>query len=1150
MASPITPQVYGPDGVLRDSLLFTTTITSQFFSGTIDASTVDMEVSIRGGAFAPDPDLITFDGTTWVLPNPEAYPDGLELEAGVNEIRVRAITTSGTVSSAALISVRLIQMGDLGTVAVAPTNVTLEQLDGRVKITVDAPLDTTNFRGMNYYASLYEGGGVTGYTRLNIRTVDDSTTVEETEAVGSIEVESDVATNLDGSHAADPLYFRYTGSQVDSNGTVLQSDFTEQLEVPETTTRLRSTLTLQSVRVVDRYSFSHSRTATATSATPTVYVGAFAAAPVSDPLFYVVTAVYYDPNTMLETESAVSIEVVGHPLTVSTTVGTFPVVTRQQIVRNTVEAILRSNPQLKVEPGAVLRDTFIDPFSSEAERLRFIVDFLHRAQSFAGLLAVDDPQSTGVSAPVGTTPYKIAIKKAFGLTSDVDTQAVIDRAFESLAGNYGVFRRPGQFARGEVTFFTSKRPARTIPIPLGTTVSGGSVVFRTTETSSIPFENLASFYDPTTGRYRVTVSVQATSVGSAGNVATGQVRAVVSGVTGLSVINSGSMFGGAEQETNLQLSERALNALASVDSGTARGYLQTAADVPGVLRADVVSAGALLMMRDLDSTGVHRGGKVDIWVQGENLATVTDTFSFALSEAKDIHFVVVGDPADLIFRAIDSSLAPGLPIVEMLDAPSQGLGLRNATTGLYFDLTNVQITNYDTIQLDTSLPQPPVTLSDVVLGDYRRRTGNTFVMFRQPVREITKVVGTVSGTLPANAYVTYFPKDPLEEGRSNLAGDYLEITPVPDGNGGLIPSGGSIFITAESHVLVGEYPEYLNNLGADPLTVVVTNLDGTVTYKGPDDPSGLSDYIFIYGDETSALAIQRIPTGDIVSGDTVLIDYEYGENFTVTYTTNVIVDVVQDAVNAKRHVTADVLVKEAVEVPVDISAIVLLVRGAEQSTVDSAVRTNLANLFGNLRLGDPIRQSDVVAVIEGTTGVSYIEVPLTTMVRGAGSTVVREEVASDSAYISGWSSATISVWLLSDALAAATTNGGGPTNQFRGVFQDDIQMTLLLTSPSSALKTAKGQAFIIGSGGYVIPGISDDATLIADGFTQTEIETRRVALTANRILVSTSVDDAPVNHNYAATYIVGSDSGAKNISTSAAEYLVVGNVEFTYDEDR
>lgn len=1152
MSNSLTPQVYGPDGVLRTSLVFSTTMPNRFFTGIVSSNVVDMEVSIQGDAFAADPDLIAFDGVNWTLPNPSAYPDGLDLDAGVNSIRVRAISSAGSVSSAAVISVRLVQDADLGTLTQSPTNVTVEQQDGQVTVTVDAPSSTLNFRGMNFYASQYEGGGVTGYVRLNPEPVGDSVATEETSDIGTIENESDVATLLDGSPAADPLFAAYVGTQSNQNGVVLQEDFSERLEIPENASRIRALISLQSVRVVNRYHFTHARTATLTSSTPTVYVGAFAALPDTDPLYYVVTAVFYDPQTQTESESAFSPEVVGRPLVVSTTLGTFPVVTRQQIVRNTIEAIQRSNPQVKVEPGAVLRDTFIDPFSSEAERLRFIVDFMHRAQSFAGLLAVDDPLQTGTSTEVATNTYKVALKSAFGLVKNSDVQAVIDRAFESLASNYGVARRAGRNARGEVTFYTTRRPTRTIQIPLGTVVSGGSISFRTTESAAIAFESLASFFDPITNRYRVTVSVQATTPGATGNVAAGQIRVVVSGVTGLSVINAGSMFGGADEETNQQLATRAQNALASVDSGTARGYLQTAADVPGVQQANVVSAGDTLMMRDMDTNGVHRGGKVDIWIQGSNLATVTDTFAFARSIARDVHFVLLGDPANLIFQAMDNSLSASQPIVEMLDNVALGFSFRNATTGLDFDLTGVQIISHDTIQLDTSIPQPAITLSDVVLGDYRRLTGNTFTLLRQPVRAVTSVVGTNSGTLPSSAYRLVYPKAPLGQGRSALAGDYIEITPISDGNGGLTPTGSSITVVGEPHVMIGEYPEYLDALGADPLSVEVTSVDGSITYRGPNDPSGDSDYLLEMGDETTALAIVRVPTGDIASGTSVLVNYVHDENFTITYTSNVIVDVVQDAVNAKRHVTADVLVKEAVPVPVDIAATILLVRGASQSTVDTAVRTNLTNLFAQLRLGDPIRQSDIVAVIERTTGVSYVEVPLTTMTRGTGSTVIREIVGSDSVYLSAWSSPNVSVWLLQDSLSAATTNGGGPDDgQFRGVFQDDLQITLVTTSPSTTLKFQVGQVFIIGNEGYVIAGYSDDATLIAAGYTtNAEIEAQRRALTANRLVVSTSVDDSPTQHVYATTYIVGQDSGVKNMEVNAAEYLVLGSVDFTYDEDR
>ncbi|MEK7712154.1 MAG: hypothetical protein AAB312_03755, partial [Pseudomonadota bacterium] len=84
----------------------------------------------------------------------------------------------------------------------------MDQIDGSVKITVDEPTDTTDFRGVNVYASLYEGGGSTGYTRVNIDIVDSGTTVEEESEVGSVEVDATVATISEGDPAADPLYVR------------------------------------------------------------------------------------------------------------------------------------------------------------------------------------------------------------------------------------------------------------------------------------------------------------------------------------------------------------------------------------------------------------------------------------------------------------------------------------------------------------------------------------------------------------------------------------------------------------------------------------------------------------------------------------------------------------------------------------------------------------------------------------------------------------------------------------------------------------------------------------------------------------------------------------------------------------------------------
>jgi hypothetical protein len=742
------------------------------------------------------------------------------------------------------------------------------------------------------------------------------------------------------------------------------------------------------------------------------------------------------------------------------------------------------------------------------------------------------------------------------LSSVTEVQNIIDAAFEAYASNFGLQRRSGVASQTEVVFFTTRRPNQTLLVPLGTLVSGGGTQFATTRAVSIPFDKLASYYNPVSGRYQVTAPVRAQAVGSAGNVGVGQISTVVSTLPGsLSGVNAAAATGGKDQESNLDLTVRVQNRLASVDSGTARGYLQTAADVPGVVKANVVAAGDELMQRDLYE-GQHRGGKVDVWVQGNNLATVTDTFAFAFTIAQDIQFEIVGDPSDYLFRALDSSLDEDNPIVEVLDDPTVGYVFRNATTGEDFDLTGVTIPSFNTVQLDTSIPQPAVDLSDVVLGSYRRRSGNDFVLPRQPVQEITSVVGTVSGELPASAIQLVHPDAPLENGLSELAEDYLEITAYTDDNGDPVPSGERIAVTGESHVLIGQNPEFLDNLGANFLTLVVTDETGTITYKGPNDPSGDPDYTIDLGSPTVPLSLTRVETGAIPSGATVLCSYEHDENFTVTYTTNLIVSQTQDAIDENKHATADVLVKEAVPIPLDVRATVILVRGRERAVVDSTLRTNMANFFNNLRLGDAVRQSDVIDVIEQTEGVSYVVVPLSLMVPQELSTIVRENVSTDSAsesvFLTSLSTSSASVYILTNALLYATTDGGGPQGFFKAVFQDDVALDLLApVRPLASLGLDPGLSYVLGNDGRAIEGYSDDATLISQGFvTSDSIEARRKELTANRILVSVPVGEAPTAYAYSATYVVGEDSGSKNVEPGAAQYITAGTLLFTYDEDR
>lgn len=1150
-----SPKILSPDGEYRTQVVFTTSMERRVFTGTVGMNAVEMQVSVNGSGFTSDPSMVTFDSGTWVVPNPSYEPDGLYLLSGENTFVIRAVLASGSTTPEATATLRLISTADIGVVASPPTNLSVVQADHSVVIQSE-PSVVTGFQGLNFYASQFAGGGATGYRRVNVELVSTGTKTEELSTFGTQELNADVAVDDNGVPLADPMYFRVRTDQEDEEEVVLQTDLSVRFEIPETARKLRFTSSVASVRDTTLYSFSHNRSNTTTSTPSTVFIGEFASLPTERDLYYVVTAVYYDADKNLEFESSFSDELAGKPLRVTGVMGAFPSTKRSEIVTQFIGAIFKSNPQINVVAGSVLRDTVIDPFSSESERIRFILDFFHRARTPLLLLQVDDPTSNGTSIPVNQSAYKLALKAAMYLGSNNDVQGVIDSAFEAYSSNFGVSRRAGVAAQGEVTLYTTTRPTNSIVVLIGTTVSSGAGQFTTTREAVINVNQLATYYNPVSGRYSVTVPIRAATAGSTGNVGVGQITSVEGSATGLTAYNSGATFGGTDSESNLDLTTRVMNALASVDSGTARGYLQTAADTPGIVKANVVAAGDPMMQRDIDSAGVHRGGKVDVWVQGSNEATVTDPFSFAFDIAQDVQFELQGDPEDLTFVAVDTSLSSESPIVELLDFPDAGYEFRNASTGEVFNLTDYTITHYNTVKLSTDVVQPSVTYANVVLGSYRRRSGNKFVFPRQPVDGVTSVVGAVSGALPVTAWDVVYPDAPLDLGRSSLANTYIDITGYVDEEGAIVPSGDLIQITNESHVLVGLYPEYLDSLGANFLTVNVYNEDRTIEYKGPDDPSGTPDYTINLGTETVAISITRVESGDIPSGATVSVDYAHDENFVVTYTTNLLVSTTQENIDEHKHATADVVVKEGIAVPLDISATIVLAKGADRSTVDSDLRTNSTNFFSNLRLGDPVRQSDVIRVMENTEGISYVVVPLNKLVRQELATVVRESISTDTAaestLITSLTSASAAVYLLNNPLSAATVDGGGPIGTYKGVFQDDEALLLLnATAVFEILGFASGSAYIIGGAGAVIQGLTDDATLISKGYVQEEARVeRRVALTANRVLVSIPIGDSPTAHTYACTYIVGEDSGAKDIDPNSVEYLVEGAFVFTYDQDQ
>ena len=1154
-----TPQFTSRDGLTSTTdLVFTTNRENVTLSGTVDLNTVDVQVSLNGSAFVSDPTLVLLDGLAFTVPNPNSFPDGLTLQQGNNTIAVRAIDIVGSVSPPATASITRTLGFDTLTEDLIPSGIRLRRRRDVIDLLAAQPPDGGEdffqFRGFNYFAST-SPAGTTGYFKVNDKLVTSiSATVidENTTSLQEAQVEFLLE---DFGDEADRVRVRVSVEDTFGNELGLVQDNT--LDVfPETGTgRFFPGITALPLRVahtvveVDRTSFvafRHDRTAGVEA--NTLNSDQWADVDDTEPLFYVVQGVFYNVTTQTELETPFSQEVLGAPLVIDTRILDLPGRTQLQVVLDYVVAVQRVNEEITLIPGSTTRDVSIDPFSSEAERLWFMVDFVHRSQSFLTLIQVDDANSDGISDPVISSAYKQALKAALGLTSDSSVQSLIDTQFDKLAGNFTVNRLPGRASVGQVVFHTTTRPAQDITIASGTVVStpvdeetGVSSSYTVGGTFVLSAVNADAFFNFDTQRYEVIADVVSAVPGSDANQSAEKITIVSGDAGGLSVTNTEATVFGTNRESNAQLAERAQLAFVSVDTGTEGGYARTAAGQVGIIKTKIVKSGDPLMMRDYDEVrSKHIGGKVDIWVQGLQERTVSETFAFSFETARDIRCQII-DVATLTFRVLDDRVTVDTPLVEILDNPAQGLGVRNVTLGQDYDLTGVTIVDFETFQIDAGIQTFTTNIDDIVTSDYRFQSINQFQFSFQPVRRLISVVGEVAGALDIDLGFQLFKTgDPLLEGESTVAKDFLLVNQV---NG--VPSGATITVNDENHVMIGFFEARLQSIGINTATLRVFSEDRTTEYDGPGSAS--PDYEVIPGTATSPVSVARSTTSAIVSGQSISVDYDHDENFTVIYVINDLLQQLQKTVNTQRHVTADVLVKQSINNEIDIETTIQLDQGATKDTTDPDVRTNVSTELNTKLVGQGTAQSDMINAIDSTDGVDFQVLPLARMGYADGSRKLRESVLSANVRLGTLDIGGNLVYILTNALNSPTIDGGGLETEHKGVFQDDLAM--VLSSSLTNVGVNANQAYIIGAGGAVINGFSDDATLIADGFIN-DIVAERLARTANHAVVSLlgagTPPDAPDTHLYAVSYVVSGDIGPHDIQASDVEFLGLGDLTLTF----
>jgi uncharacterized phage protein gp47/JayE len=288
------------------------------------------------------------------------------------------------------------------------------------------------------------------------------------------------------------------------------------------------------------------------------------------------------------------------------------------IVLDMLDQLRLTQPSLDTKPGSVSRDLMID---AQALQVSNIYEALKEISYLQSVLNISGQDLT------------------------------------NYASNFGVSRQEGTKSIGTVVF-TFKSIDADFTIPAGTTVRTRSgISFVTISTLSISTSQENSLRATGTrlrqqlatagidDEFAIEASVEAQSPGSIGNVASYSVI-LTNSADANNVANLSSFINGTDLESDEELRARILSTFAGANVGTSVAYKSIILSLSSAIDAFVAEPGDILMIRDgtvvvTDSSGETivsepgTGGRVDIYVMGENLQSGTDSFVYNDQSGRD-----------------------------------------------------------------------------------------------------------------------------------------------------------------------------------------------------------------------------------------------------------------------------------------------------------------------------------------------------------------------------------------------------------------------------------------------------------------------------------------------------------------------------------
>ena len=627
--------------------------------------------------------------------------------------------------------------------------------------------------------------------------------------------------------------------------------------------------------------------------------------------------------------------------------------TLNEVVINIINNIYDAIPEADTKEGTFLRDVIIDPVAHEFSD---IYKTLYNRELSQSVLT-----ATGKDLDNLASNYFIERKNGTKSTGKVrfyikgTDKDISDLKFPDIRISKGtVVSTKGSLQQSSIQFKTLDEIY--IPSNSGTSIINGQTTI-TTGVKALPKDS--------TGFRYVEIACESLDIGEKCNVGPYSVISQSSLASNYiyNVTNPFSFSGGTDAESDISLALRLSLAISGSNIGTKNGYMSYMLQQPQVLDACIVGAGDVFMERDIltiidPETGQkveqHMGGKVDIYTRTDSI--MQDEFT---------HIVTIQDlnndfkvPQHIIFPSEAYPVENVVSIMGKIKNVDGTITYKSYINAGDFELeknTDKTIINYyidipwdfsiKNYFPDTEYYPFPINTSSNDIKRLKMKLDNELQLAAKYLQNVSykinwDLVKCINNTNQNETILFDYGKY-----TDNLFYK-LEMKPnTPDG----AILGGRIFIKKQDQIYVRAYitPDF-------ELIKDTSNFQGSVFaqdyIKWFNKPGNLSD-IMKY----------KLP--------------QEGEELCIKYIHNIGIKELQDGIESKRVLTADVLIKSAVQKNVEIKLNVICSSSYDPSDIKKNISDSLSYYVNSeKKLGSYLDQSDIIYIVKSIDGVISVDI--------------------------------------------------------------------------------------------------------------------------------------------------------------------------------